>query len=79
MDIVQIYKEIHTLTTTSPNGRVKNQIDHIMIIRKWRTSLQDVKAGRGPDVNSDHYLVIAKIRMKLRRTRVKNQTEKCST
>ena len=66
------HKEIHTLTWTSPNGRVKNQIDHIMINRKWRTSLHDVKVRRGPDVNSDHYLVIGKIRLKLRRARMKS-------
>ena len=66
------HKEIHTLTWTSPNGRVKNQIDHIMINRKWRTSLHDVKVRRGPDMNSDHYLVIGKIRLKLRRARVKS-------
>lgn len=52
------HKQIHKLTWTSPNGKVKNQIDHIMINRKWRTSLQDVRVRRGPDAYSDHYLVV---------------------
>lgn len=28
------HKDIHTMTLTSPNGRVKYQIDHILINRK---------------------------------------------
>jgi hypothetical protein len=43
-----------------------------MISRKWRTSLQGVKVRRGPDVNSGHYLVIGKRRLKLRKTRTKS-------
>lgn len=57
---------------TSPNGRVKNQINHIMINRKWRTSLPEVTVRRGPVGNSDHSLVIGKIRLKLKRTRGKS-------
>jgi hypothetical protein len=30
------HREIHKLTWISPNGRDKNQIDHIIINGKWR-------------------------------------------
>ncbi|RUS68494.1 hypothetical protein EGW08_023744 [Elysia chlorotica] len=59
---------IHRLTWYSPNGRDKNQIDHIAINGIWRGSLLDVRVKRGADVGSDHLLVIANIRLKLRRT-----------
>ncbi|GFR63382.1 endonuclease-reverse transcriptase, partial [Elysia marginata] len=59
---------IHKLTWYSPNGRDKNQIDHIAINNIWRRSLLDVRVKRGADVGSDHLLVIASIRLKLRRT-----------
>ena len=59
---------IHRLTWYSPNRRDKNQIDHIAINGIWRGSLLDVRVKRGADVSSDHLLVIANIRLKLRRT-----------
>ncbi|XP_071170896.1 craniofacial development protein 2-like [Mytilus edulis] len=46
------HKDIHKLTWNSPNGRDKNQIDHIMINGKWKRSLQDVRAKRGADIAS---------------------------
>ena len=47
----------HKLTWISPNGRDKNQIDHIAINGIWRRSLLDVRVRRGADVGSDHHLV----------------------
>ena len=61
------HREIHKLTWCSPNGRDKNQIDHLMISGTWRRSLQDVKVRRGADVSSDHHLVTATLKLKLRR------------
>ena len=58
----------HKLTWVSPNRRDKNQIDHIAINGIWRRSLLDVRVRRGADVGSDHHLVTARIRIKLRRT-----------
>ena len=60
------HRDIHKLTWTSPNDRDHNQIDHIMINGTWRSSLLDVRVRRGADVSSDHYLVVATLRLKLR-------------
>ena len=58
----------HKFTWISSNGRDKNQIDHIAINGTWRRSLLDIRVRRGADVGSDHHLVAARIRLKLRRT-----------
>ncbi|XP_021369218.1 craniofacial development protein 2-like [Mizuhopecten yessoensis] len=62
------HRLIHKLTWCSPNGRDKNQIDHLMFSGTWRRSLMDVKVRRGADVGSDHLLVAASIKLKLRGT-----------
>jgi endonuclease/exonuclease/phosphatase family metal-dependent hydrolase len=60
------HKTIHKTTWISPDGKTANQIDHIAIARRWRGSLQDVRAWRGADAASDHQLVVATMRTKLR-------------
>ncbi|XP_071042993.1 craniofacial development protein 2-like [Parasteatoda tepidariorum] len=62
------HREIHKCTWTSPDGRTKNQIDHIAINNKFRSSLRDVRAMRGADVGSDHYLILAILKLKLRKS-----------
>ena len=59
------HQDIHKLTWKSPDGRTSNQIDHIIINGKWRRSLQDVRVCRGADIYSDHYLVTARVKLKL--------------
>lgn len=51
-------------TWISPDGQVKNQIDFILISRKMKASVLDSKTRPGPDADSDHNLVVAKIRLK---------------
>ena len=60
------HSNIHKVTWTSPNGRDQNQIDHLMVNSMWRRSLLDVRVKRGADASSDHQLVTAKVRLKLR-------------
>lgn len=38
----------------------KSIIDYIIINRKYRHEITDVKVRRGPEINSDHYLLMAK-------------------
>ena len=60
------HKDIHKYTWVSPDGRTKNQIDHVTINRKWRNSLKDVRTLRGADINSDHVLIRAELTQKLK-------------
>ena len=62
------HRQIHKNTWVSPDRRTTNQIDHIVINKRWKSSPLDTRTYRGVDVVSDHNLVVAKIRLKLRRT-----------
>ena len=45
----------------------QNEIDYISISSRWRSLLQEVKIYRGADCGIDHFLVIAKMRLKFKR------------
>ena len=59
------HRNIHKCTWTSPDGQTHNQIDHILIDRRWHSSVINVKSFRGADCDTDHYLVVAKGRERL--------------
>ena len=54
-------------TWTSPDGQHQNQIDYILCSRRWRSSTQSAKTRLGADCGSDHELLIAKFRLKLKK------------
>ena len=54
-------------TWTSLNGQHWNQIDFILCSQRWRSSIQSAKIRRGADCGSDHELLIAKFRLKLKK------------
>ena len=54
-------------TETSPSGQHQNQIDYILCSQGWRSSIQAAKIRPGPDCGSDHELLIAKFRLKLKK------------
>jgi hypothetical protein len=58
-------RNIHKYTWTSPDEKNHNQIYHILIDRRWQSSLLDVRYFRGADCDTDHYLVVAKGRERL--------------
>ena len=54
-------------TWTSPDGQYLNQIDYILCSQRWRSSIQSAKTRPGADCGSDHKLLIAKFRLKLKK------------
>ena len=54
-------------TWISPDGQHRNQIDYILCSQRWRSSIQSAKARPGVNCGSDHELLIAKFRLKLKK------------
>ena len=54
-------------TWASPDGRHQNQTDYILYSQRWRSSTQSEKTRLGADCGSDHELLIAKFRLKLKK------------
>ena len=54
-------------TWTSPDGQYQNQIDCILCSQRWRGSTQSGKTKLGADCGSDHELLLAKFRCKLKK------------
>ena len=48
-------------TWTSPKS------DYVLCSKRWRSSIQSAKTGQGADCGSDHELLIAKFRLKLKK------------
>ena len=64
--LFQQYKR-RLCTWTSPDGQHRNPIDNIICSQRWRSSTQSAKIRPGADYSSDHELLIAKFRLKLKK------------
>ena len=56
-------KTLHMVIT----GQDRNQIDYILCSQRWRSPIQSAKTRPGADCGSDHELLIAKFRLKLKK------------
>ena len=54
-------------TWTSPDGQYWNRTDYILCSQRWRSSIQSAKTRLGADCGSDHELLIANFRLKLKK------------
>ena len=50
-----------------PDGPHQNQTDYILCSQRWRSSIQSAKRRPGADCGSDHELLIANFRLKLKK------------
>ena len=75
-DTIFPHRYIHKLGRRPPERHTFNQNNHVVVNKKWQRSLQYVKVHSGEDVGSDHHLVIAKVRLKLRATSTTKQRRK---
>ena len=53
-------------TWESPDGSTRNKIDYILIKHKWKSSVTSSRSFPSADVGSDHQLVLANIKLKLK-------------
>ena len=54
-------------TWTSADGQYRNHIDYILCSQRWRSSIQSAKTRLEADCGSDHELLIAQFRLKLKK------------
>jgi hypothetical protein len=59
------HRKIHKYTWTTPEGNTHNQIDHVLIDRRQHSNILDVQSFSEADCDTDHYLVIVKMRERL--------------
>ena len=62
---------IHKGTWTFPDQSTVNQIDHIAIDVRHASSIMDVRTFRGANIDSDHYLVVAKVALRISRPKAR--------
>jgi hypothetical protein len=63
------HKDIHKMTWRSHDGQTFNQIDHLFIDARHLSNVMDVTTFRGTNTDSDHYLLISKIRSRISNAR----------
>ena len=56
-------------TWIAPDGRTKNMIDHIIIQRRWKSSIQKCRTYPGADCDTDHQLLMAKVKLRTKNLR----------
>lgn len=57
-------------TWTSPDGETKNQIDYILTNRRWKTSVTAARTLPGADCGTDHELLMAEIKLRLKKIKI---------
>jgi endonuclease/exonuclease/phosphatase family metal-dependent hydrolase len=57
--------DIHKHTWTSPDSVTHNQIDHVLMEKRQHSNMLHVHSFRAADRDTDHYLVVAKLRERI--------------
>jgi len=70
------HKTCHKVSWVSPDNITENQIEHIAISERFRSSLLDVRNKQGADIGSNHHLIIANFRFRILAARKKIETRR---
>ena len=54
--------------------QIEKKIDYIMIEERWSSSIQNVTTNRDADCDTDHELLVATLKIRLKCKKKKNQT-----
>lgn len=57
------HRDVHKYTREVKSRNERSIIDYVVINRSSRHEIMDVRVRRGPEINSDHYLVVAKTKI----------------
>jgi hypothetical protein len=68
-----IHKNVHKITREEPSKKEELIINYIIVQRETREYIRDTMVKRGPEINSDHKLLIAETVME-----VDNRTQSCN-
>jgi endonuclease/exonuclease/phosphatase family metal-dependent hydrolase len=60
-----LHCNIQKHTWTFPDGVTHNEIDHVLIDKRWHLNILDIRSFRGADCDTDHYLVVANLRERI--------------
>lgn len=58
------HKDIHKYTRVVESRRERSIIDYVLVNRKFRNEVKDTRVRRGAEIYSDHFLVLAKIKIR---------------
>jgi uncharacterized protein (DUF2236 family) len=70
------HKKIHKGTWLAPDQMKLNQRDHVLINSKKKELIQDVRTVRGPNIDSDHYLLKIIVNQKLPKIYLKKNRDR---
>jgi len=59
------HKQIHKGAWRSPDHNIVNQIDHVLVNQNKKEAIEDVRSLRGPNIDSDHFLLKTTLKQKL--------------
>ena len=60
-----LHHNIRKYTCTSPVRKTHHRTDYILIDRRWHSSILNVRSFRGADCDTDHSVVVAKVRERM--------------
>ena len=63
--IILQHLNIHKATWLSADRSMRNQIDHVVIDGRYASNVLDVRTFHGPNMDSNHFLVAAKVLMRI--------------